>query len=96
MKITFVRKTLPSLFTGWSEYQAGWQADLPHGADLVAEGSARAGWGKPVPEPVQEPEPEVVLPDYHALSVPALRKEAKAAGVWKRGMDKDEMLEALK
>jgi hypothetical protein len=45
MKITFVRDRQPDPLNGNSFYPAGTRADLRYGAELVALGVAREGWG---------------------------------------------------
>jgi hypothetical protein len=45
MKITFTQDRQPDPLNGNSFYAAGTRADLRYGAELVALGVAREGWG---------------------------------------------------
>lgn len=55
MKITFMQDHM-SYLSGNSFYATGMGADLPRGAELVALGVARAGWGAIVFDPIEQRE----------------------------------------
>ena len=50
MKVTFLQDTGPIAATGWEYYPKGAKASLTGGAELVAGGYAREGWGMPKPK----------------------------------------------
>lgn len=86
MKITFTKDCPPILYSGWSAYKEGDQADLRHAQQLIDSGYARAGWGEFVP-PLQI-QKDV---DYAKLSEKAIKALAKERGI-KVGRKKKETL----
>ncbi|MCP4099151.1 MAG: hypothetical protein GY748_23255 [Planctomycetaceae bacterium] len=101
MKITFIKDVSPIKLTGWSEYKAGTKADLRYGSYLIEADVAVAGWDE---TKVNEQSPPVVYIemkdttvnlDYSSMLTKDIRRTAQSADVWKRGMSRTEMIEAL-
>lgn len=74
MKITFLENHV-SVLSGNSYYDAGEQADLRRGQELIDQGIAYAGWGSP-PTPLQGP-----VSTLDSMSHDDLRALAKERGI---------------
>ena len=97
MRIRFVTNTMNHL-TGNTMRNVGEVMDLrdDYASILVSRGYAVDMDAKPEPAPVQiESAPVEESTDFDTLHTNAIRAMAKDAGVWKRGMKREEMIEAL-
>ncbi len=97
MRIQFVVDAINHL-TGNTMRKAGDIMDLrdDYASALVSRGYAINMDATPEPEPelTPEPKPEPTV-DWMSLHSNTIRQMARDAGVWERGMGRNEMIEAL-
>jgi len=72
MNITFIKQCVSIKDSGWSAYNIGDEATLKGGANLVAAGIAREGWGE-VEQAALVPD---LSPSRKVLASRAVRKRA--------------------